>query len=639
MPSKKSLEDIDTLVMDTKLTIIEILKTPLMMITMMMRGTTETVELDLDGQGGKIFLRVLLNLVMHNYPTLVSGALQLLFRHFSQRQEVLLAFKQVQLLVTTSDVENYKQIKSDLDDLRNMVEKSELWVYKVKHSDEPKKKKKTEDSEDGESKEGKGDGDSKKKVKQQPSVWNISGEQVSAIDLDHGPSINKHSAENYKKIKEILIRLSKLCVQETAEPGVRKPRRHEQRLLRNMSAHQVILELLQIPYEKNDDIRMHELMKLAHEFLQHFCLGNQQNQILLHQSLELFLTPGLLEAQTVQAIFQDNVQLCNEVTQQVVQHFVHCIETHGRHVPYLKFLQTLVKADEKYIKKCQEMVMAEVKSAYINFLNHCYIDTEVEMKEIYTSNHMWTLFENFLVDMATVSNATTDRRHADVAMENYVTITIMNVIHMFFSSPFADQTTTLQGHRPLIQSRQPIFVKLLQGSFRVSHSNWLSGVQKFNVETCIRTLADIAKTRGIAIPVDLDSQVNLLFEKSQNVMQKAKQWMSVRTSKKETVPMINRDYKHIIEGLQEIVNSLERQLCTLVQAELSVLVDVLHCPEQLFPTGSKCEISGFISRLIRHTKCLLEEKEEKLCIKVLQTLRKMMDVESDCRDKVIINTT
>ena len=42
-----------------------------------------------------MFLRVLLNLVMHNYPPLVSGALQLLFRHFSQRQEVLQAFKQV----------------------------------------------------------------------------------------------------------------------------------------------------------------------------------------------------------------------------------------------------------------------------------------------------------------------------------------------------------------------------------------------------------------------------------------------------------------------------------------------------------------------------------------------------------------
>lgn len=48
----------------------------------------------------------------------------------------------------------------------------------------------------------------------------------------------------------------------------------------------------------------------------------------------------------------------------------------------------------------------QVKIAYINFLNHCYVDTEVEMKEIYTSNHMWKLFENFLVDICRVSSNT-----------------------------------------------------------------------------------------------------------------------------------------------------------------------------------------------------------------------------------------
>ena len=53
------------------------------------------IDLDLDNCGGKMFLRVLLNLAMHDYKPLVSGALQLLFRHFSQRQEVLQAFKQV----------------------------------------------------------------------------------------------------------------------------------------------------------------------------------------------------------------------------------------------------------------------------------------------------------------------------------------------------------------------------------------------------------------------------------------------------------------------------------------------------------------------------------------------------------------
>lgn len=44
----------------------------------------------------------------------------------------------------------------------------------------------------------------------------------------------------------------------------------------------------------------------------------------------------------------------------------------------------------------------QVKVAYVNFVNHCYVDTEVEMKEIYTSNHIWKLFEDFTVDMARV---------------------------------------------------------------------------------------------------------------------------------------------------------------------------------------------------------------------------------------------
>ena len=42
------------------------------------------------------------------------------------------------------------------------------------------------------------------------------------------------------------------------------------------------------------------------------------------------------------AIFQDNAQLCSELSDKVVQHFVHCIETHGRHVEYMQFLQVPV---------------------------------------------------------------------------------------------------------------------------------------------------------------------------------------------------------------------------------------------------------------------------------------------------------
>uniref|UniRef100_A0A8C8RUA4 Inositol 1,4,5-trisphosphate receptor n=1 Tax=Pelusios castaneus TaxID=367368 RepID=A0A8C8RUA4_9SAUR len=627
-------------------------------------GGRKNTPLDLDDHGGRTFLRVLLHLTMHDYPPLVSGALQLLFRHFSQRQEVLQAFKQVQLLVTSQDVDNYKQIKQDLDQLRSIVEKSELWVYKGQGPDE-------------------------------------------TIDVAN-PKANSFS--------QILLRLSKLCVQESA--SMRKSRKQQQRLLRNMGAHTVVLELLQIPYEKVDT-RMQEIMKLAHAFLQNFCAGNQQNQALLHKHINLFLNPGILEAVTMQHIFMNNFQLCSEINERVVQHFVHCIETHGRNVQYIKFLQTIVKAEGKFIKKCQDMVMAElvnagedvlvfyndrasfqtlvqmmrserdrmdensplmyhihlvellavctegknvyteikcnsllplddivrvvthedcipeVKIAYINFLNHCYVDTEVEMKEIYTSNHMWKLFENFLVDICRACNNTSDRKHADSILEKYVTEIVMSIVTTFFSSPFSDQSTTLQ-------TRQPVFVQLLQGVFRVYHCNWLMPSQKASVESCIRVLSDVGKNRAIAIPVDLDSQVNNLFLKSHNIVQKtAMNWrMTARNAaRRDSVLAASRDYRNIIERLQDIVSALEDRLRPLVQAELSVLVDVLHRPELLFPENTdarrKCESGGFICKLIKHTKQLLEENEEKLCIKVLQTLREMMTKDRGYGEKVI----
>ena len=52
--------------------------------------------------------------------------------------------------------------------------------------------------------------------------------------------------------------------------------------------------------------------------------------------------------------------------------------------------------------------------------------------------------------------------------------------------------------------------------------------------------------------------------------------------------------------LQDIITALEERLRPLVQAELSVLVDVLHWPELLVLEGSeayqRCESGGFLSK-------------------------------------------
>ena len=51
-----------------------------------------------------------------------------------------------------------------------------------------------------------------------------------------------------RTLLQILTRLTHLCLQDLGGE-VRKPRKHEQRLLKNMGAHQVVLDLLKIPYD------------------------------------------------------------------------------------------------------------------------------------------------------------------------------------------------------------------------------------------------------------------------------------------------------------------------------------------------------------------------------------------------------
>jgi inositol 1,4,5-triphosphate receptor type 1 len=75
--------------------------------------------------------------------------------------------------------------------------------------------------------------------------------------------------------------------------------------------------------------------------------------------LNLFLKTGLLEVETARAIFQDNVALCSEVSERVVQHFVRAIASR-RHMAYLKFLQTIIKPKGTLIRKCQDMIMTEL---------------------------------------------------------------------------------------------------------------------------------------------------------------------------------------------------------------------------------------------------------------------------------------
>lgn len=106
---------------------------------------------------------------------------------------IFFSLPQVQLLVSDSDVESYKQIKADLDTLRQSVEKSELWVYKSKSVEELGSKKAAEDEEDQERLE---------RSAPTPQLG-MESKQGSSLELDVGPPLHEEQAREYKKIRDV----------------------------------------------------------------------------------------------------------------------------------------------------------------------------------------------------------------------------------------------------------------------------------------------------------------------------------------------------------------------------------------------------------------------------------------------------
>jgi inositol 1,4,5-triphosphate receptor type 1 len=386
------------------------------------------LDMALDSEQGCQLLRVLILLAMSSHASLSAEALKLLIRHFSQRKEIVNGFKQVQLLVSAQDIQNFALIRKSLERLKLLVEEAELWVQT---------KPTEEDSSSSSRKGGKGglarnmsvpeSGDSGKrkerKHKRGPRMLSHSESGLEETSL-------KDALVKYDKVKEIILELADLCHSSSCS--------HEQRLLKNMGAHHVILELLQVPYKPKDH-RMQEIMELAHAFLQRFCHNNPSNQRLLHNHIDLFLQTGnnVVEAETLTEIFRDNPHLCCKVTETEVQYFINCIEK-KRHVKFLQFLTTVVQGAGKgqqgkgQQSKIQDMVMNELANAgdeVLLFYNDNSFNTLVGLMKMDGSVSEDLLYHINLVDLLSVCtegrNVTTEIKcHSLLPMDELVRVLV-----------------------------------------------------------------------------------------------------------------------------------------------------------------------------------------------------------------------
>ena len=253
-----------------------------------------------------------------------------------------------------------------------LVEQSELWIFKKKEKDseesgqnESKSKSKSDHSPTNVHKNF-----GEKGSKQATNDTETVGDPYVLQDLDNGPELDPSAITKYKELYKILFSMIQLCVNEVHLPNgtiKKKPRRNDQRLLRNMGVHNIVLDLTKISYEKLEDKRMKIIMKTAHQFLQNFCYANPHNQALLHEKLDLSHYPSNeWEATTATYIFKDNAVLINELNERLIQNFVHALEHQNideSKIPYLEFLQAICIIDGHEAKKCQDMIITELMNS------------------------------------------------------------------------------------------------------------------------------------------------------------------------------------------------------------------------------------------------------------------------------------
>eukprot|EP00117_Sycon_ciliatum_P039677 scpid27301/ scgid2512/ Inositol 1,4,5-trisphosphate receptor type 1; IP3 receptor isoform 1; Type 1 inositol 1,4,5-trisphosphate receptor len=713
-------------------------------------STPESDILELDKEKGGRFVRILLYLGMLNYPSsVVSGALSLFFRQFRQREELMDSVKQVQLLVTRQDQENYHIIRKKIDRLRNLVEKSELWVSKQRE---------TKRSRLGLS-----------------SLSRLLANQENSKSMDHDGDIDDRewqasmAEKNYDTVKEVLVTFTTLMQGHGRGE-------HEQRLLRNMGAHTVILDLLQINFDKTVDVRMMEIMELAHSFLQAFCRGCRNNQSLLYEQIHLFMSEGgdmqLLEVETMRSIFQNNPDLCMKISGDLVSHIFHCLEKE-RHVRYLQFLQAVVKVEGQNMRKLQDLVMqelassgddvlvfyndpkaythlcelmqspterlhentelsfhvhlvrllalctegknifteinchsllplddivkiskhddcpAEIKLEYMHFLIHCYIDTEVEMKEIFSREYIWTVFNIFTEDVEKLlsSGPNVPKRNLNPKMTEYLAVVMMLVIRQYFSSTFLDPA--------VIWAHQSYLVRLLESCFLLHGSYIITKHQQHCISETISSLFYVARVHNIALPFEIMSRRRKFNQTSpptnfrmprisspglrcnqpwgrrlggksflsvpktqeENTNESASDNQSSSCESSDSTKSVERHFvtvwkrgtkslagrvsvsedeeviakkSSILDVYECLLDHYSRKFSADVQEERLVLVDLLHEPELLFAPQSRgwelARNGGYLKRLVTYTKEFASGSDEKLCINILQTLQQILSV-------------
>ncbi|ODM94987.1 Inositol 1,4,5-trisphosphate receptor type 1 [Orchesella cincta] len=593
------------------------------------------------------FLRLLLfNVTSTHYP-LVKSAIHLLMSSFSQRQRLFNALEKTQILSSRHDSTVLDEIKADLEKIAKAVKDAKIRMKS--NEDKRKKFKETktlvnyrstdEGMEDG------GDAPDENS----PNSSQVREDQSSPSPIKHHsfvartPSLKCPLQKHLTVISEVLQKMIRLCINLCSD-GTETPNRQNQHLLREHKVEEIIINVFKMLRDSKDDSHYGLMLEIS-MFFQAYCMQNGENQaIMANHIMEDFKNfmdgePWVGEARAIRAIYEDNISLCASVSDRLIQHLLFSLYnrfhielvkllsycTIGKNVYTESMCQSLLPLDRIVTVLCSVTYPVEVKEAYVMFLLHSFLVTEVDVRSVYSSNRLWLVFnKHFLPEILNIINASVAEAEGDYRSQSYVTEGIIPILQIFFERILSHTPTCILGHKDL-------FINLLKAIYRLTHTKWIHPTKLYSAQKCLNILYKAASTQPIYLPSYLAKEVEKNSKNFISEVHRRARWISMmnlaesKPMRKETRVVSNE----VTLEIQQLIRNVKPHVDDMICGECTALTDVLCRAEGLFPPStlaySLCQDGKLIEKFISHAEKLADEGASNLCVQILGVLQDLLE--------------
>ncbi|RHY34363.1 hypothetical protein DYB32_001003 [Aphanomyces invadans] len=281
---------------------------------------------------------ILLQALMYEHPPLVSKALELLLQQFNQHDQVIKALNNVLLIVDEETVQNYDKLKSDIDQLRQLAETTEVWM----------------------------DLTSKCDYEVAEHVCQLLKKLTGVLNVSPTAADTTASTEKGGRQNAIIDNFSSTSRESLHMHHSRRGSQVEtKRLLRNLDAMQTVVNMLrdgshyfkiQYPSVLNQSADTVSSPQARHQSLHHSPLQQQSIKRVFSQSM-LFLQAMCYENVMSQSFLAENIACLIDFVEELQEAQDLIVEIYSNYIPLCKSVPV------KLISKFTALLLAEIQAS------------------------------------------------------------------------------------------------------------------------------------------------------------------------------------------------------------------------------------------------------------------------------------